>query len=148
MRIVSHGIDIVEVQRIGAVLSNHPERFLERCFTALEVAQADDAGPPARVGGGAPGVVEGEAQFSVRRLEYLAGRFAAKEGVLKALGTGLSGGVKWTDIEVARSPSGAPDLRLSGSARARAEELGIAGWLVSISHAAGVAIASVIATGG
>lgn len=142
MRIVSHGIDIVEVRRIEAVLSGHPERFLERCFTALEAAQADEVGPAGSPGSGSAGPASG------RRLEYLAGRFAAKEGVLKALGTGLSGGVKWTDIEVARSASGAPELRLSGSARARAEELGIRGWLVSISHAAGVAIASVIATGG
>lgn len=130
MRIVSHGIDIVEVRRIAALLSGHPERFLERCFTAAEAAAAS------------------ESTAQPRRDEFLAGRFAAKEGVLKALGTGLSGGVKWTDIEVARSVSGAPELRLTGSARARASELGITGWLVSISHAGGVAIASVIALGG
>jgi len=124
MRIVSHGIDLVETARIAAVLADHPQRFLDRCFTPLEV---------------------GEAGTGPRRNEHLAGRFAVKEGVLKALGTGLSGGVSWTDIEVSRQPSGAPSVRLQGSAAARAAELGIDQWMVSISHTAGIAVASVIA---
>ncbi len=126
MRIISHGIDLVEVARVAAVLGDHPRRFLDRCFTAREAEEAGD-GP--------------------RRVEYLAGRFAVKEGVLKALGTGLSGGVSWTDIETVREASGAPRLTLAGSAAARAAELGITGWRVSISHAGGIAVASVIAMG-
>lgn len=126
MRIISHGIDIVETARIAAVLADHPQRFLERCFTPIEATEAG-TGP--------------------RRTEFLAGRFAVKEGVLKALGTGLSGGVSWTDIETLRDPSGAPRLSLKGSAAARAAELGIQQWQASISHAGGIAVASVIAMG-
>lgn len=131
MPISAHGIDLVEVARVQRVLSDHPERFLERCFTAREVADADASGP-------------------ARRGEVLAGRFAAKEAVFKALGTGLSGGMSWTDVEVVRRESGQPEVRLSGRAARRAEELGISSWVVSISHTGGapaglaLAVASVI----
>lgn len=150
MPLIAHGIDLVDIARIARLLAEHEGRFRARCYTARELALADDAGP-------------------ARRAEFLAGRFAAKEAVLKALGTGLSGGVAWTDIEIDREPSGAPLLRLTGAAAARAAELGIARWLISISHTstsdaalssadpprkapenpvAGVAMASVIALSG
>jgi holo-[acyl-carrier protein] synthase len=129
MRLLAHGIDLVETARIAAVLSDHPQRFLTRCFTPQEAADAETHQQPSR------------------RHEFLAGRFAVKEAVLKALGTGLSGGVSWTDIETTRHPSGAPELRLTGSAAARAKELDIVDWKVSISHAGGTVIASVIALG-
>lgn len=128
MRIIGHGIDIVETERIGAVLEAHGETFLERCFTAAERAYSD----------GAPR----------RRLEHYAVRFAAKEAVLKALGTGWSDGIGWRDIEVLRLPSGRPALLLSGRARAVADELGVHEWQLSLSHTASYAVASAIASGG
>jgi len=126
MRIVGHGIDLVEIARIERLLTDHPDRFPARCFTPAELALAgDDKG----------------------RAEHLAGRFAAKEAILKALGTGLSQGIEWTDIEVARADSGAPEVRLRGHALAIADRLGIRSWFVSISHAGALAMASAIAVG-
>jgi phosphopantetheine--protein transferase-like protein len=78
MRILGHGIDLVEIARIQRMLADHGERFLERCFTPAEREYAE----PAR-----------------RREEHLAARFAAKEAVLKAMGTGLDDGLAWTEIE-------------------------------------------------
>ena len=88
MHIVGHGIDLVEVSRIAELLERHGERFLERCFTAAERGYSDAS--------------------VKRREEHLAARFAAKEAVLKALGTGWRDGIAWTDIEVVRRPSGQP----------------------------------------
>jgi holo-[acyl-carrier protein] synthase len=126
MNVLGHGIDIVEVGRIERMLKDHPDRFLERCFT------------------------RGEQVYSVdgrRRDEHLAARFAAKEAVLKALGTGWSRGIAWTDIEVVPLPSGQPTIRLHGRAAGIAAELGVARWSLSISHTAEYAVASVLATG-
>src|SRR3982751_182540 len=95
MRIVGHGIDLVEVSRIAEMLERHGERFLSRVFTPGEALHSE----------GRRG-----------RAEHLAGRFAAKEAVLKALGTGWAEGVAWTDIEVCAEPSGAPRLSLTGRA--------------------------------
>lgn len=125
MHIVGHGIDIVEVSRIAEMLENHGERFLERCFTAREVAYC---------------------RADRRTHEHLAGRFAAKEAALKALGTGLRDGMCWTDFEVVMLPSGQPTLAVSGQGSATAEALGIDSWTISISHTATHAIASVLAT--
>lgn len=92
MAIVGHGIDAAEVARIGAMIDRHGERFLSRCFTAGERAYAD---------------------ASKRRVEHYAARFAAKEAILKCLGTGWSRGVAWTDAEVVREPSGKPGVALA-----------------------------------
>lgn len=127
MRIIGHGIDIVEIERIRAVLDAHGETFLERCFTAAERAYSDRA--------------------KRRRLEHYAVRFAAKEAVLKALGTGWRDGIGWRDIEVLRMPSGRPTLLLAGRAQAVATELGAQEWQLSLSHTASYAVASAIATG-
>ncbi len=124
MRIAGHGIDIVEVARVGRMLSEHGERFLSRCFTAGE----RDAGAGSR-----------------REAEHLAARFAAKEAALKALGTGLTRGISWTEIEVVRDAGGRPGLAVAGRAAAVAAEQGITGWHVSLSHTETHAIASVIA---
>lgn len=124
--IIGHGVDIVETARIKQMLGDHPERFLERCFTAGE--QADS-------------------KSSRRHLEHLAARFAAKEAVLKALGTGWSQGIGWTDIEIVRAESGKPSLSITGRAGEIAKELGITHWHLSMSHIASTAIASVIAEG-
>lgn len=126
--ILGHGIDVIEVERLARSLERHGSRFLERVFTPRERAYAD-AHPK-------------------RRVEHLAARFAAKEAALKALGTGWRDGIAWTDVEVTREPSGRPALLVTGRAAEIARERGIAGWSVSLSHTAALAVASVIATGG
>ena len=127
MRIVGHGIDLVETARIAEVLGNHQERFLERVFTAAEQAYRAD---------------------SRRRVEHLAARFAAKEAVMKALGTGLASGITWTEIEVQTEPTGAPVLRLHGRAAEVAAGLGITSWHLSLIHTDSHAIESVMACAG
>jgi len=127
MRIIGHGVDVVEVSRIARMLEEHAERFETRVFTPEEIASAD-ARPR-------------------RRAEHLAGRFAVKEAVLKALGTGWRGGIQWTDIEAPAGRDGRPRVRLSGEAAGIAAELGVESWAVSISHTGGLAMASAIATG-
>ena len=126
MAVIGHGIDIVEVARIERMLREHGSRFVTRCFTELERAYADRA--------------------DRRRAEHYAARFACKEAVLKALGTGWRGGIEWTDIEVVREASGQPRIRLSGQAAAMADELGITCWHISLSHVEALAIASAIGT--
>jgi len=124
---IAHGIDLVEVSRIAAMVDRHGDRFLERVFTPGERAYALES--------------------RKRGEERLAARFAAKEAVLKALGTGWRSGIAWTDVEVVSLPSGAPELRLSGRAAEIARERGIERWLLSLSHTSVAAIASAIACG-
>jgi holo-[acyl-carrier protein] synthase len=124
MRIIGHGIDIVETARIARLIEHHAERFLQRCFTAEELRYS-----------------QSKREFA----QHLAGRFAAKEAILKVLGTGWSEGIAWTDAEVVREPSGRPTVRLHGRCEAVARELGIAQWWLSISHIATHATASAIA---
>ncbi len=83
----------------------------------------------------------------VNRGERLAGRFAAKEAVAKAMGVGAGDGFGWTDIEITTADSGAPDVVLHAGAAERANALGITGWLVSTSHTDAYAVASAIALG-
>lgn len=125
MSIIGHGIDIVKVKRIARSLEKHGPKFLDRCFCAHEQAYAD-ANPK-------------------RRAEHLAGRFAAKEAVLKAIGTGWRDGIAWTDIEIVLLPSGQPTVKLSGETQRIAENLKIDSWHVSISHTSKNATASAIA---
>jgi len=127
MRIIGHGIDIVDIARIDAMLSEHGSRFTERCFTDGERAYAEDS--------------------AKRRAERYAARFAAKEAVLKALGTGWRDGISWRDIAIVLEPSGKPSLRLDGRCAAIAEQHGITAWHVSLSHTDTSAVASVIACG-
>ena len=128
MPIVGHGIDLVDIARLGRTLDDHPERFLERCFTSAEQVYCDEGG--------------------TRRLERLAGRFAAKEAVLKALGTGLRHGMAWTDIETLPDDAGRPTVHLQGQAAVFADSLGVSQWWMSISHTETHAIASAIAWAG
>lgn len=123
MNAVAHGIDAVEVARIAQMRAEHGDRFMARCFTAAEAAYAES---------------------SRRRDEHLAARFAAKEAVLKALGTGWRSGIAWTDVEVVALPSGAPEIRLGGRAAEIAAEQRIDRWLVSLTHTEQMALASVI----
>lgn len=125
-RIVGHGIDLVEIERVQGMLNEHDTRFLDRVFTPHEQAGAQAAGKPG---------------------EFLSGRFAAKEAALKALGTGLTNGISWTDVSVERLDSGCPRLSVSGRAGAVAAERGISRWEVSISHTRTHAMASVLAIG-
>lgn len=123
MTIIGHGVDLVEVERIRAALERHGERFANRIFTEGEQSQAGN-GP--------------------LRVQFLAGRFAAKEAVMKALGTGWARGVSWTDIDVRRLPSGKPEVMLRGKCKEIADGLGIARWEISITHTGGHAAASAL----
>lgn len=127
MSIIGHGIDLVDVARIQEMVDRHGERFLTRCFTPDELAYADTN--------------------IKRRMEHLAARFAAKEAVLKAVGTGWRHGIAWTDAEVTRLPSGAPGVRVHGKLNEIADELGIKKWFISMTHTETQAMASVIAEG-
>jgi holo-[acyl-carrier protein] synthase len=124
MPILGHGIDIVETARVKRLVDEHGERFLERIFTPAENAYC--AGNPKRY------------------YEHLAGRFAAKEAVLKVLGTGWRGGIAWTDIEVTKEASGQPRIQLTGECERIARNLGISRWHLSISHIETHATASAI----
>ena len=124
MPILGHGIDIVETSRIKRSVEEHGQRFLDRVFTAGEQRYC--------------------AANMKRYYEHLAGRFAAKEAVLKVLGTGWRGGIAWTDIEILREPSGQPTIILTGECRRIAAETGITRWHVSISHIETHATASAI----
>jgi len=123
VQIIGTGIDLVEISRIRDLYQRHTKRFIERVYTSDERARI------ARLKDPAP---------------YLAGRWAVKEAVLKALGTGLSGGITWKDINVVREPSGAPRVLLGGVARARALSIGIGRILVSITHSRDLAAAQVL----
>jgi holo-[acyl-carrier protein] synthase len=121
--ILRTGVDLIEIDRVGEVVRRHGDRYLDRVYTAAELEQA-----------------RGNAKS-------LAGRFAAKEAVAKALGTGI-GPVGWQEIEVLGDEQNAPMLKLSGAAQVRADELGIRQWSVSISHSMSHAVAFAVAIGG
>jgi len=115
------GVDLVEVERFGRALGRHP-RLLQRLFTEGEVA---DAG------------------WGPERLGRLAARWAAKEAVSKALGTGI-GNVRWADIEVRRESGQPPTVLLHGEARRRAEILGVRRIYVSLAHTRYQALAEAV----
>lgn len=127
MPIVGHGVDIVETARIAELLERHGQRFLDRCFTPAEQDYCS--------------------RNAKRRMEHLAGRFAAKEAILKALGTGWRGGIAWTDIDILPDTLGRPTVTLAGESRRLAEQLGILRWHLSISHVETHAMASAIGEG-
>jgi holo-[acyl-carrier protein] synthase len=120
MSVLSVGVDIVEIERIAAVLERHGSRFLQRIYTEREVA------------------------YCRGRVAELAARFAAKEAASKALGTGMRG-IRWRDIEVLPDGRGKPLLYLHGAALARAQELGLREFAVSLSHSRDFAVAVVAA---
>ncbi len=125
-RVIAHGIDLVVVARVARSIEEHGEAFLSRVYTGAERAYCDGR---------------------ARRLEHLAARFAAKEAVLKALGTGWGRGVAWTDVEVVSGDDGRPSIALHARAAAIARDLGIASWSVSITHTSEHAMASALALG-
>ncbi|MBN2048229.1 MAG: holo-ACP synthase [Anaerolineaceae bacterium] len=120
--ILRSGVDLVEIRRFRSLKPTIRERFIARVFTEAEIA--DCRGHD----------------------ERLAGRFAVKEAVSKALGTGI-GIIRWQDVEVLRGARGEPEMRLDGQARVEAETLGITQWSVSISHTHDHAVAIVIGLG-
>ena len=124
--IVGIGIDVAEVKRIRAVIESQGERFLRRVFTLEEVAYCE--------------------KFK-NKYERYAGRFAAKEAAMKALGTGWSRGVRWVDVEVVRTRGGRPILELKGEARKVAARLGVKNIALSMTHTVEQAIAQVIFEG-
>lgn len=128
MSMLAHGVDLVHVPRIERVWAQHGDRFLSRVYTDAERRYCLAA--------------------QKVTLPRLAGRFAAKEAVMKVLGTGWSGGVEWTDIETLPDPLGKPLVTLRGHTAALAERLGVGYILVSISHAGDYAMASAIAFSG
>jgi holo-[acyl-carrier protein] synthase len=121
--IVGLGVDIAEVDRIEAAIRRHGEAFLKRIFTPAEIAYCER---------------------HRNKAERYAGRFAAKEAAMKALGTGWRRGVRWVDIEVARSSSGKPSVVLHGVAKQVAEQLGVRNISLSITHSGATAFAQVI----
>jgi len=113
MSIIGLGFDATDIPRVRDVLERYGQRFLERVFTDEEIEYCTRRRDPA---------------------PHLAGRFAAKEAVLKALGTGYAQGLGFREVEVLRHDTGAPRLVLHGAAKERAIELGITKILVSITH--------------
>jgi len=124
--IVGLGVDIAEVHRVEAAIRRHGRAFLQRVFTAAEIAYCER---------------------HRNKYERFAGRFAAKEAAMKALGTGWRRGVRWVDIEVVRAPGGKPGLELRGRALEFAHRLEVKNIVLSITHSSETALAQVIFEG-
>ncbi len=120
------GTDIVECPRIGKMIEQHGELFLRRVYTSREIRYC---------------------QARKHAIENFAGRWAAKEAILKALGTGWSRGIAWTDMEVRNQPGGAPIVLIGGRAKEIAIQRGISNILISISHCRTYATAYALAVG-
>jgi holo-[acyl-carrier protein] synthase len=122
--VIGVGTDLMEIARIAQSIERFGDRFLERVFTPGEIA------------------------YCLRKkkgaAESFAARFAAKEAGAKALGTGISRGVTWQELEVTRSPGRPPHLELSGRAAERARELGVARISLSLTHTGQIALAVVV----
>lgn len=119
---VRSGVDLVPIARIARLVSEQPA-ILETIFTSRELAYCDG---------------------KRRRFEHLAARFAAKEAVLKAFGTGLGTGMSWTDVEVVNEISGRPTVQLHGAVADYAARYGFSNLDISLSHTADLAIAQVV----
>ncbi len=120
--ILRTGVDLIEIDRVAEVISRHGKHYLERIYTSAELEQCG------------------------KRTESLAGRFAAKEAVAKALGCGI-GEVGWKEIEILGDEQNAPALCLYGSAELKAKELGLITWSVSLSHSQSHVVAMAVAIG-
>lgn len=126
MKVLGIGTDIVECLRIAQMIERHGELFITRVYTPREIEYC-----------------------SARKAatQHYAGRWAAKEAVLKAMGTGWAQGIRWRDIEIRNEPGGQPRIAIGGGAREACEELGIAEMLISISHCRTHATAYALAVG-
>jgi len=123
MSILGHGLDLVECARIAKVFENHGARFLNRVLTPAEQERAKQYKNP---------------------IPFIAGRFAAKEAILKMIGTGWRGGIAWTDMEVLPDALGRPLVTLTGETARLAARLGIQRVFLSITHTEHQAAASAI----
>ena len=121
--IIGVGVDTVEIDRIGEVVGRQGDRFLARVFTEEELREANG------------------------RLDRLAGRFAAKEAVLKVLRTGLAKGISWQDVSISSGEAGEPMVALSGEAEAIAKKMGIEKVHLTITHDSVRAIAFAVGEG-
>ena len=124
MEIIAHGIDLVDFPRLEQMIERHGQRFVDRIFTAAEQAYA---------------------RSHRNAIEKYAGRFAAKEAILKLVGTGWRGKIAWTDIEVTNNGAGQPQVTLSGEVKEIADRMQIQQITLSITHTANFAIASAVA---
>jgi holo-[acyl-carrier protein] synthase len=125
MSILGHGIDIVPIKEFEVFLKADEQGISSRCFSVEEIKC----------------LYEGQ-----NRIDTLAGKFAAKEAVLKALRTGFGAGIAMNDIEILRKEGFPPEVYLTGAVKDLAQTLGIQSWHLSISQAGGFATASVIAS--
>ena len=125
MRIIGTGIDLIECARIREVWLRHGDRFAERLLTPAELDYAR--------------------RYAKDVIPRVAGRFAAKEAILKVLGTGWRGKIAWRDMEILNDASGRPSVTLTGECRRIADELGITTIHISITHTENYAAA--VATG-
>ena len=121
--ILGTGVDLAEVARIRAAIARYGRRFIERIYTPGEIAYVER---------------------KANRFERYAGRFAAKEAGMKAIGTGWRHGVTWKDFEVANLPSGKPTLQFHGVAAQIADRLGVKNVALSLTHTAEMGMAHVI----
>lgn len=119
------GTDMIEIKRMEQTIRTSGQRFLERVFTANEILYC-------------------ESRRSSKMQSYAA-RFAAKEAVVKALGTGIAKGIEFQDVEIENKPSGCPTVKLHNNAKRVAEEEGIQEFAISISHCKDYAVAYVVA---
>jgi len=126
MQIFGIGTDITECDRIARMLERHPETFVRRVFTTAEIAYCSQG---------------------KQSVQHYTGRWAAKEAILKALGTGWASGITWRDVEILNEPSGKPYVKLTGGAAQIAKEKKIAGVQISISHCTTHAVAFAVAVG-
>ena len=127
MEIVGIGTDIVECLRIGRMIEQHGEMFLTRVYTPREIRYC---------------------QARRHSTEHFAGRWAAKEAILKCLGTGVRRGLSWTDVEVRNDPDGQPRVHVCGAAKDQAQSLRVSDILITISHCRAYATAYAIAVRG
>ncbi len=123
MSIVAHGIDLVECERIADMLDKHRDRFLRRVLTPAEIERAE--------------------QYK-KSVPFVAGRWAAKEAILKMVGTGWRGKIAWSDMEILPNDLGEPIVTLCGETARRAEGRGITRVMLSITHTKQYAAASAI----
>jgi holo-[acyl-carrier protein] synthase len=126
MHIIGIGTDIIECPRIGKMIAQHGEAFLRRVYTEREIRYCNSR---------------------KHVIEHFAARWAAKEAILKAIGSGWSKGVAWTDLEVRNTAAGGPKVHVAGGAKELARERGIGDILVSISHCRTYATAYALAVG-
>ncbi len=126
MKILGIGTDIVECPRIGKMIEQHGELFLRRVYTDREIRYC---------------------QARKHAIEHFAGRWAAKEAILKAIGTGWAKGISWTDLEVRNVPGGQPKVLVRGGAKEAAIHRGIGDILITISHCRTYATAYALAMG-